>query len=109
MHEEEIAQLHQAHANKEDQLLDAASRALNSEQSVLDREAKIASLSGQLQQMNSRTQSLEHEIAVMKRSIVWRGVMLVHNNFIERALPHGTRRRVWYDQGLESARDALKK
>ncbi len=81
--ENETSRLRQTLADQEGKLQDATNRALNSERSVLDRDAQIAS---------------------MHRSIMWQATMKFHNAFVERVLPQGSRRREWYDMGLKGGR-----
>jgi hypothetical protein len=81
--ENETLRLRQTLADQEGKLQNATNRALNSERSVLDRDAQIAS---------------------MHRSIIWQATMKFHNAFVERVLPQGSRRREWYEIGLKGGR-----
>ncbi|VVB63914.1 Glycosyltransferase AglE [uncultured archaeon] len=88
---------------------DARASALNQEvtqlqQNLKDRDSHIVTLTSQLQEANQHAHAVVHDITEMQRSIVWQMTMRFHNGFVERALPHGTRRRRWYDLGLKSGR-----
>jgi len=71
---------------------------------LVERDGRLADLKGQLMQYESQVHSLESEIFEMRRSIVWHIVMMYHNGFVERLLPHSTRRRYIYDLSLSGGR-----
>lgn len=74
------------------------------EEAVAERDSQIAADIEHIQQANSHITTLENEIAQMQKSVVWQITMGFHNNFIERVLPNGSRRRGWYDLGLKGTR-----
>jgi len=68
-----------------------------------------ASIDDAISQYKSQISALEHEISEMHRSIVWRAATKFQNEFIERGLPGGTRRRMIYDRGLGWCRNLVNK
>ena len=74
------------------------------EDTIAKKNSQIADISNQLHPTNIRAASLECEISEMRRSVLWRIAMGFHNSFVERTLPHGTKRRYNYDLGLKAAR-----
>ena len=66
--------------------------------------SQTEALSQQLQQANSQTEALSQEIADMRRSVVWQMLMRFHCGFVEKALPHRTKRRMIYDLGINCGR-----
>jgi len=86
------------------QLQQSNAHASSLEDVLKTRDAQMTTLSSQLQQSNSYASSLEQEIAEMKRSVIWRMTTKFHNDFVERALPQETRRRRWYDRVLKFGR-----
>jgi len=114
------------------QLKDATARLQMAEQAISDRDSRIVFLTGQLQEAAARNKSMnqviakrdasimvisekmkhaearaissEFELAEMESSVVWQMTMRFHNSIVEHLLPHGTRRRGWYDIGLKGIR-----
>ena len=86
------------------QLQEASNRAYAMEQAVTEHDKQIATLSDRIKQADAITISLEHELAEIRSSVVWQMTLRFHNGLIERALPHKTRRRAWYDLGLMGGR-----
>lgn len=74
----------------------------DAQKAVLSQE--IVSLSEQLQRANAHNAALSQEISMIKQSVVWQMTMKIHTGFIERAFPHGTKRRRRYDQILKDVR-----
>lgn len=58
----------------------------------------------QLQEATYRAHVLDIEIAEIKQSITWKITNGFHNSVIERALPQESKRRRWYDLGLNGMR-----
>jgi len=71
---------------------------------VSDRDGQISALNEILQEALGHSLELEYEIAEMRRSIIWQITMKYHSIFVEHLLPHGARRRRWYDKGVEVGR-----
>uniref|UniRef100_UPI00257C3745 glycosyltransferase n=1 Tax=Methanosaeta sp. UBA458 TaxID=1915561 RepID=UPI00257C3745 len=61
-------------------------------------------LISQLHLARYRAHVLDIEIAEIKRSISWKITNRFNNSVIERALPHESKRRRWYDLGLKAMR-----
>jgi len=64
------------------------------------RDTQITELNGALQARDAQITELNSALQSMQQSIVWRLLMKFHCGFVERVLPHGTRRRGMYDLGL---------
>lgn len=79
-------------------------RAESLDQAVSERDARMAELGYQLRQSENNSQRLENEIEEMRRSVIWQLLMKYHNGFVERSMPHGTKRRNLYDLGLKGFR-----
>ncbi len=69
-----------------------------------ERDGRIYELKNLLRQSESQAQRLEKEISEMRRSMLWQLLMRYHSGFVERGMPLGTRRRRYYDLGLEGGR-----
>ena len=89
LHEHEISQ------NKEKSELISQLQSLNKEKSELISQLHLA---------RYRAHVLDIEIAEIKRSISWIITNRFNNSVIERALPHESKRRRWYDLGLKAMR-----
>jgi len=64
------------------------------------KDTQITELNGALQARDAQITELNDAMQSMQQSIVWRLLMKFHCGFVERVLPHGTRRRGMYDLGL---------
>lgn len=72
---------------------------------VIDRNKfRMVELNDAIDLNNVRINELNSELENMKQSVVWRLVMTYHNGFIERLMPHETRRRKAYDGMIRSLR-----
>lgn len=71
---------------------------------VIERDQRINELDGLLRISNDRIHELNYAISNMERSIVWQLLMKYQLGIVERALPHGTRRRKKYDLVLKGGR-----
>ena len=71
---------------------------------VIERDLRINELDGLLRISNERVHELNYAISNMERSIVWQLLMKYQLGIVERALPHGTRRRKNYDLVLSGGR-----
>lgn len=63
-------------------------------------ESRISTLSNQLHEATIHS----HELAEIKKGIIWRLTMRFHKDFVERMLPQGSKRRKNYDLGLSGGR-----
>ena len=86
------------------QVQEASNRTKTLELSIEERNNQVSTISNQLRQSITRAAALESEIAEMQRSVVWQITMRCHSCLVDRALPHGTRRRESYDVGLRGLR-----
>lgn len=68
------------------------------------RDNQISTLSNQLQKAIDHANFIESELSELRRSIVWKIVMMYHNGFVERIMPSGTNSRRMYDLLLKSGR-----
>ena len=97
------------HQFKIDQILHEHEISLNKEKSEMISEIQSlnkekSELIGQLHLARYRAHVLDIEIAEIKRSISWKITNGFNNSVIERALPHESKRRRWYDLGLKAMR-----
>jgi len=81
---------------------DAQITELNS--ALQDRDAQITELNSALQARDTQITELNSAVQAMQESLVWQLLMKYHNGFVERFLPHETRRRRLYDKGLKGGR-----
>lgn len=111
---EEVQSLQQGIADRDAQItslteeikqLTEESRGL--QQGITDRDAQVASLNERVQQQAIQSIRLTNELAGIQQSIVWRLLMKYHNGFVEKVLPQSTRRRRFYDFGLNGCRCLL--
>jgi radical SAM protein with 4Fe4S-binding SPASM domain len=68
----------------------------------------LKDLEERLQNANQKIESLERQIEEMQSSIVWQLLMRYHEDFVEQAFPCNTKRRRWYDHGLQKGRLLVK-
>lgn len=68
-----------------------------------------ASIEDVTSQYKSQISALEQEISEVHRSLVWRAATKFQNDFIEKGLPGGTRRRKIYDRCLECCKNLVSK
>ena len=71
---------------------------------VSERDQRINELDDWLRSSNDRAHELNCIIADMQRSVVWQLLMKYQFHFVERALPHDTKRREKYDLALKAGR-----
>ena len=88
--------------------LDVAVQGKNEQ--ILNLEAQIANISGQLNEREERLgeiviedSRIDSELNSIKSSVTWRTMMKWHS-FIEKSIPQGTRRRIYYDLSLTGLR-----
>ena len=110
------------------QISNLQSQSIRLESQLLACESRITSLNRQLEEANARSKRLEtqlniyesristlsnqlqeaiihsHELAEIKKGIIWRLTMRFHKDFVERMLPQGSKRRNSYDLGLSGGR-----
>lgn len=93
------------------QLQEAIDRAQAAEEVSADQGIKIMALTSRtedlelsLKHASALVETLNNEIAEMRRSVIWQLTMRFHNTFVERALPHATHRRKIYDLCLRKSR-----
>lgn len=73
-------------------------------QAVTERENQIISLNKQIHEVTEQAKAVEREIDAIRQSVVWQTVMMFHCGFVNRFLPHGSRRRNAYDLSLRRCR-----
>ncbi|BAI60316.1 hypothetical protein MCP_0244 [Methanocella paludicola SANAE] len=71
---------------------------------ILKVSAENQELLRDIERLDDQNSTLKRELSDMRQSSIWRLVMAYHNGFVERFLPHDTRRRKAYDRILISAR-----
>lgn len=86
------------------QIMALTSRTQALDQSLIERDCQIAAMSDQIKHAKALAEALNSEIAEMRRSVIWQLTMRFHSAFIERALPHATRRRSMYNRCLIKSR-----
>jgi ubiquinone/menaquinone biosynthesis C-methylase UbiE len=79
-------------------------RADTLEQCVIEKDQRINELDGLLRSSNDKANKLNCIITDMQQSVVWQILMKYQFGFVEKALPHGTRRREKYDLALDEGR-----
>lgn len=80
-------------------------RTLDVRSVIRDLECKNAQLANQLKIATSQANALEVE---MKRSVIWRVMMMYQHEFVDRVMPQGTKSRELYDMGIKGCRILLK-
>jgi len=93
----------------ETSLLEKNARVIELTNALQTKDARIKTLETSLLEENARVIELTNALESIQRSIIWQLLMKFHNGFIERVFHPGTRRRRWYDSGLNSGRNFLHK
>jgi ubiquinone/menaquinone biosynthesis C-methylase UbiE len=85
-------------------LRSSGERAQELNQMVIELNRRILEQDLQLQERSDRNEELKHQITQMQHSVTWQLLMRYHNCFVEHVLPHGTKQRKIYEQGLKGGR-----
>ena len=106
---DQILHEHEMSLNKDRSELIGQLQSLNKDKSELIGQLQSlnkdkSELIGQLHSARYRAHALDIEIAEIKRSISWKITNRFNDSVIERALPHESKRRRWYDLGLKAMR-----
>jgi 2-polyprenyl-3-methyl-5-hydroxy-6-metoxy-1,4-benzoquinol methylase/uncharacterized coiled-coil protein SlyX len=67
-------------------------------------QSQIMAISEQILECHQKNLKLVDEVTDIQSSVLWHLVMAYHNGFVERLLPHDTRRRNYYDLGIKCCR-----
>lgn len=95
-------------ASLDEQIAQSGEELQSLKQTLTGRDEQIASLNEQTRQQAAQLMHLSNELAGMRQSVVWQLLMKYHNGLVERALPHSTRRRKFYDLGLVRLRNLVR-
>ena len=89
---------------KNEQLAELSHNIQSLEQVSTAKDEQLAELSHNIQDLSARLNDREQELSSLENSIIWQFTMKFHSKIIERLLPYNTRRRRYYNLGLNGGK-----
>jgi glycosyltransferase involved in cell wall biosynthesis/SAM-dependent methyltransferase len=74
------------------------------ETKLSEKETKLSEKETQLQDLTTRFNEQEQKLSSIEKSIVWQFTMKFHNKIVRKLLPQNTRRRKYYNLGIDGGK-----
>ncbi len=104
MYKQESAHLHQQVQEEKEKYGRILAESLDLKKNLALQDARALEYHDSIQGYSTQLTALSHELESVKQSLVWRTLMAFHYGFVEKAFPHDSRRRRWYELGIHGTR-----